>query len=267
MMRVFICSLLTSLCIIGTASATDDAFVMSAEDIKKASLDKLHQQMGDSFEMFDIDSNELISRTEAQMSTNGLDKVQVPFYTPEDIIKIKQEIADAFDKYDADKNDNLDRAEASHFWKYIENMLANLQISKMDLNGDGSITDQEMMSFAQTLPSLEESMAKLQEATQKLEEINNNPEQHFNNMMSNIGNAVNQEEYTQMDKDKNNQVNVDEYVDYMFNHPNNKELGFSKEDYKNIYDLIDTKKQGFITKQEYIDYNQKEFENIMSSTE
>ncbi|MBQ8465987.1 MAG: EF-hand domain-containing protein [Alphaproteobacteria bacterium] len=265
MTKSFNFALLASFCFIGSAFAADDAFVIKAEDIKTAAIEKLHQQGTNSFEMFDIDSNGKISKTEADMSTKGLDMVQVPFYTPEDITKIKKDVTDAFNRFDENKDENLNKEEAEKFLAYIENMLANLQISKMDTDNDGNISDEEMMSFSRQLPSLEESMARLQEATKKLEEINKNPQQYLNNMVQNVGNSVNQEEYTQMDKDKNNQVNVDEYVDYMFNHPNNKELGFSKEDYKNIYQLMDTSGKGHISLEEYLDYNKKQFEEIMSS--
>ena len=67
------------LSIISSAFAADDTFVLSADVIKKASLDKLHQQGINNFEMFDIDSNGKISRSELENSTRGLENV--PFYT------------------------------------------------------------------------------------------------------------------------------------------------------------------------------------------
>lgn len=253
---------LLSFGIISSVNAADDTFTLSTEVIKNESLDKLHQQGLNTFEMFDIDNNDKISPSELEKSTLGLEKV--PFYSSDDVEKVKQEISKAFDRFDTDKDGYLSRTEAEEFLSFLENMLVNLQIAKMDPNDDGTITEEEMAAFSKMLPSFQESMAKLQEATEKLKNINKNPDQHFNSMLSNINNNVNQEEYTQMDTNKDDKVTQKEFVDYEFNHPNNKELGFSEEDYQNIYYLIDTAHKGYISRQEYIDYNQKKFDEIMS---
>ena len=250
--------------IISSALAADDTFVVNTEVIKQASLDKLHQQGLNTFEMFDIDNNGKISQSELKASTNGLENV--PFYTSGDIEHVKQEISKALDKFDTDKDGYLDRTEAVEFISYVENILTNMQIAKIDADNNGEITDEEMMAFSKTLPSIEESLAKLQEATDRLKEINKNPEQHFNNMLSNMNTNVNQEEYTQMDKNKDDKVTQEEFINYQFNHPNNKELEFTIKDYNEIFVLIDTSNKGYITQKEYLEYNQKQMDNVLKET-
>ena len=262
MIKSLTTGLLISISIIGTVVA-NDTFVIDTYTLKQEALNKAHARNIDYFNMIDIDNNGKLSKTECAGSSDGLDVI--PFFSKEEMIEMKKKIDDAFDDFDIDKDGYLNRDEATPYFSFIENIGLATQTNKMDTNNDGQITDEEMQAYMQTMPSLEESVAKLQELTAKVETMNQNPEQYANKIMANTSSNINHEEFLQMDSDKNNQVTQQEYTQYMFNHPNNKELGFSEDDYNNIYNLIDSSKKGYITLQEYNDYTQKQLNDVMAN--
>ena len=52
----------------------------------------------------------------------------------------------------------------------------------------------------------------------------------------------------------------------MINHPDNQDLNFTAKDYKDIFDLIDSQHKGYITEQEYLEYNQRQLNDVLSQT-
>lgn len=264
MMKILPYTLLATLGIISPAAA-NDTFSMDVATIKEQALNKTHEKIQDGFQLLDIDSNGKLSRRECSGSGSAEALKSFPFFSQSELEILTKKIDTAFDTYDTDKDDYLSPTEAKEYISYIENLGLDMQMKKIDKNDDGQITDDEMTSFMQSTPSLEKSMAQLEEARKKMEEITQNPEEYTNNFMSNIGTNINKEEVSEMDKNKNNQITSEEYISYMYNHPNNKDLGFTKDDYKNMFELIDVDKKGYITEQEYIEYNQKQLQEVMSA--
>ncbi|MBR1604925.1 MAG: EF-hand domain-containing protein [Alphaproteobacteria bacterium] len=264
-MKILPYTFLATLSII-SQSAANDTFSMDVATIKEQALLKTHEKIQNGFELLDIDGNGKLSRRECSGSGSQEALKSFPFFSQSELVELTQKIDSAFDTYDKDKDDYMNPEEAQGYISYVENLGLEMQMNKMDKNGDGQITDDEMSSFMQSMPSIEESMAKLQEATKKIEEINKNPQEYTNNLISNIGGTINKEEFAEMDKNDNNQVTKKEYTSYMYNHPNNKELRFTEEDYQNMFDLIDSDKKGYITKQQYLEYNENQLKNILTET-
>ena len=236
-------------------------FGMDAIELKDAMMTKIQELDLDMFSLLDVDNNQKLSRTECENSLNGFDSISV--FSPVDSQEIRDSFIKAFDLFDKDKDSYLNKAESEEYFAHIYGLMSDAQINKMDLDKDGKVSLQEMTAYQKNLPSPEESLKKLQEATAKLKAITENPEQFAEQLITKVGEASNVEEANQMDSDNDGKITSDEYVNYMFNHPNNQELKFSKEDYTEIFKQIDDSQRGYITEQEYIEYNQKQMKDVM----
>lgn len=264
-MKIFPYSLLLTLSIISPLSA-NDTFVMDVSTLKEEALKKTNEIIKDAFELMDIDGNGKLSRRECSGTDQTKALVALPYFSQSEISTLTQKIETAFDTHDIDKDGYLSPTEAKEYISYIENLGLDMQMKKMDPNGDGQITDEEMTALMKTMPSPEESIAKLNEAENRLKKIDQDPEKFTNNFISNITKNINKEEFSEMDQQKDGKVTPDEYVSYMYHHPNNKELDMSQDDYRDIFNLIDKTKKGYITEQEYLDYNENQFNEAMSYT-
>ena len=255
-----LCSLLS---FTGTLQA-GETFTMDVETVKNQALQKTHDKIQDPFTLLDVDSNGKLSRREC----SGTDEAYkyIPFFTDAEKDDLKQKINDAFDRFDQDKDEYLNQEEAQNYIAHIEQLALEMQMTKMDANGDGKITEDEMMSLVQSMPDIEESMAKLKEVTENLQKTNDDPQEHTNEMISDIDSTEIQEQVSGIDKDKDNKITAEEYINYMINHPDNQKLKFTTEDYQGIFNLIDSQKRGYITEQEYFEYNQKQLNDLMSET-
>lgn len=255
MMKKLAYILAVSLSIISVSHA-DDTFVMDTATLKEETLNKAHQKISNYFEMMDLDKDGKLSVNECAGSNEGFENV--PMFSTEELTELKKKIDSAFPRFDKNQDNYLDKEEAPAYFAYIENMAMDKQIAKMDLNGDGNISEDEVSQITQNTPSLEEQIAKFEEATQKLQNMNEDI----------TGNAIaSEEDALQMDADHDEKITKEEYTNFMFNHPNNKNLGFSKEDYESIYDLIDQDKKGYITQQQYQDYRQQELQKTVADIE
>lgn len=259
-MKNILLPLCASLSIIGTVAA-NDTFLDTAQ-LKKEIIDRFSQTLENPFELMDIDGNKKLSKNECRLPDTELAMLS-PYLSEQDAAELKQKIEALFDKHDINKDSYIDEQESKAYFADFYSLIADSQIRKMDIDGDGKITDEDMETFIKTMPTMEESMAKLQEATAKLEEITKNPQEYTQQIMLNSQTAISNEEFLAMDTDKDGKATAAEYAEYMFNHPNNKDIGFSKDDYLEIFQEIDNTQKGFVTIDEYTAYQKKQFDEVM----
>ena len=112
---------------------------------------------------------------------------------------------------------------------------------------------------------LNEKMEKTKIALDKFNSMST--EELSNKFINNISNNIAEENYFQMDKDKNGCVTEDEYAEYMVifakNTDNFTEDNLSKDDWRELYQDEKKAKENCLTKEEYV-RNFNEIPNLPS---
>ena len=148
-------------------SLANDTFVINTDSIKQQAIAESHKRNLDFFSMFDTDGNGKLSPSECAGSFDNLDNF--PIFTSTEISNLRAKTNNAFKTFDKDNDGYLNREETPAYISYLEDQTLSLMTSKMDINGDGQITNEEMLLYIQTLPSLEDSIKRLNEMTAKLQ--------------------------------------------------------------------------------------------------
>ena len=112
---------------------------------------------------------------------------------------------------------------------------------------------------------LKEKMEKTKTTLDKFNSMST--EELSNKFINNISNNIAEENYFQMDKDKNGCVTEDEYAEYMVvfakNTDNFTEDNLSKDDWRELYQDEKKAKENCLTKEEYV-RNFNEIPNLPS---
>ena len=91
----------------------------------------------------------------------------------------------------------------------------------------------------------------LENSVKQLESLNT--ENFAEDMIKSVGSAIADEDYYQMDKDKDNCVTNEEYATYQFKKNKDQDFSMSYDEYLKAFYIIDKKDENCLSKEEYID--------------
>ena len=244
----------------GPAADSDDSDFALTEAMMLAQTEKdanFQADLLDRLSLLDINDDGFVSDTEIKEMIKGMNTLSNMTETE------KKEIAAATEKMfkesDADHDKLLNKTEMETFTKKISVIMIKLEFKKRDINGDGVIDFKDV-------PPLEESMKKLDEAVKKLDDLSKrmesmSPETMAQNFIKNTGNAIAQEDFYRMDKDRNGCVSANEYVEYELkqqqrtaaeNKGEDASFLMTREDLQSLYKMMKKSKPDCITMDEYI---------------
>ncbi|MBR4126841.1 MAG: EF-hand domain-containing protein [Alphaproteobacteria bacterium] len=237
----------------------NDVFRLTEEMLlKQAETDKgLQQNIRDRLDLLDINDDGFVSDTEIREMLKGMD-VLSRFSEKE-----KKEMTAATEKFfneaDANHDHLLNKTEMNAFAKKFTVVTVKLDFKKRDVNGDGVIDLKDLPSAEESQKRLDEAMKKLNDLTEKMKSMN--PEEMALNFMKNTGNAIAQEDFYRMDKDRNGCVSEIEYVDYQLLQQQRmsaeeKEVdvpyAMMREDFQSLYQMTKKGKPDCMTMNEYL---------------
>lgn len=202
-----------------------------------------------SMQMIDVNNDNSVSDREAMKFVEGL--TYADEFPEAQKQQRQKEIMDLFAKADVSGDKKLSDQEFSVFWADVEDWMIKDRFRQMDRNNDGVYDEND-------IPSVEESLAKMEQVNAKLDDAvakwkNMDIDALTNQMVNNMIDEQYEEDFYQMDKDKNNCVSRDEFADYSMIEEKNIgiEMSLTRDDYLEIYDAIDKKNPECLTKEEY----------------
>lgn len=218
------------------------AFSIDEETFVKNNLEELNKNStmqdtsDDTFSVFDINSDNVFSANELKnVIAND---------------KNKEKLAEYFNLSDKNNDNQLNKEEFSIFDKYHTELLIRENFKKKDRNNDGIYDEKDIPSIDESLNKLKEMTVNLENSVKQIESINT--EDFAQNMVKGFGSAIADEDYYQMDKDKNNCVTKDEYATYQVKKNKDEENYMSYDDYlKNFY-IIEKEDDNCLKKEEFI---------------
>lgn len=230
-----------------TFSMTFDDFMKEAENDSS-----FIEQSTERLKLIDVNNDGKISYNEITNVANASIALNQSDYTKE-LADMNEEWIKAF--HDSDKNNDkeLTADEIESFVPQMRYYLLKKSFSTMDRNNDGVYDINDMPTQEEAEEKFKQSMQKMQETMDKLAHMDSN--ELAQNWLQNISSTIADEDYYQMDKDHDNCVTREEYVEYMLKEgekEENEEMKLTSVDYSRWY--IDTKKENknCLTKEEYI---------------
>lgn len=229
-------------------------------DVKKAVQEKLsesdiNEMLDNSFDVSDVNSDGYISENEFGYLVNSVD-IDLNLQESEKAQK-KARLREYFKQFDKNGDSRLSKDEYMALLQKETEYEAQERIKKMQDMANKS--PQEMIN------DLKEKMEKTKTALDKFNSMST--EELSNKFINNISNNIAEENYFQMDKDKNGCVTEDEYAEYMVvfakNTDNFTEDNLSKDDWRELYQDEKKAKENCLTKEEYV-RNFNEIPNLPS---
>lgn len=232
-------------------------FNVYAQEIKDESQKELSTQdnekilVSDMFNVADVNSDGFISENEYAIIVNGI-KAEFNLSEEEKIQK-KERFLKYFQQADKNKDAKLDKNEFNSIMQWAAEYNTDERLEKIK-------------KFSEKSPeeAVAEVQKKLEEAKAALEKFKEMPSDKFaDNLINSVSNNIADENYFQMDKDKDGCVTEDEYAEYMvvFDKNMSKEINsnfsMTKDEWKDMYKDEKKAKENCLTKEEYIrNYNE-----------
>lgn len=229
-------------------------------DVKKAVQEKLsepdiNEMLDNSFDVSDVNSDGYISENEFSYLVNSVD-IDLNLQESEKAQK-KARLREYFKQFDKNGDSRLSKDEYMALLQKETEYEAQERIKKMQ--------DMVNKSPQEMINDLKEKMEKTKTALDKFNSMST--EELSNKFINNISNNIAEENYFQMDKDKNGCVTEDEYAEYMVifakNTDNFTEDNLSKDDWRELYQDEKKAKENCLTKEEYV-RNFNEIPNLPS---
>lgn len=222
---------------------------------KEMSISDNEKMVSNIFDVADVNRDGFVSENEFSMIVKGID---TEFNLSEDEKTQKKErFLNYFKQADKNKDVKLDKNEFKSVMQWETENKTKERLQKIE-------------EFTQKSP--EEAIAEMQKkldaaktAIEKVKEIS--PEEMADNFINSVSNNIADENYFQMDKDKDGCVTADEYAEYMvvydknMSGENNSNFSMTKEEWKDMYKDEKKAKENCLTKEEYI-RNFKELSNL-----
>lgn len=218
-------------------------------DVKKAVQEKLsepdiNEMLDNSFDVSDVNSDGYISENEFGYLVNSVD-IDLNLQKSEKAQK-KARLREYFKQFDKNGDSRLSKDEYMALLQKETEYEAQERIKKMQDMANKS--PQEMIN------DLNEKMEKNKIALDKFNSMST--EELSNKFINNISNNIAEENYFQMDKDKDGCVTEDEYAEYMVVFAKNTdsftEDNLSKDDWRELYQDEKKAKENCLTKEEYV---------------
>jgi len=161
---------------------------------------------------------------------------------------------DAFEECDKDLNNELTGQEIDEFVEKMRYFFLKQRFESMDKNNDGIIGVDDMPTAEEATQQLEEAMEKMQATVEKIDKMDSNT--IAEGWIKSIGAAVADEDFYQMDRDRNGCLSREEYVHYQMETDNSSEedgaVKMTALDYTRWYLNIKKSQKDCLTKEEYI---------------
>ena len=226
---------------------------LTLEDFLREAKDdiELNENIRNTIALIDINDDKFFSENEINgfasgskyLSQMGIDKqAELHDYTLE-----------VFNKNDKNKDNRLQGEEIEEFSQAIMLFMIKQRFEEMDRNHDGVVNLDDTPPLAESVVSFEEASKRINESLKQLETMDS--EEMVENWMNNVGQAIAQENYYQMDKDRDNCVTADEYADYHVaqeDKEKDKSMHLTKADYLGIYQHERKADPFCLTKDEYL---------------
>lgn len=258
-MRKHLLTVMIGLCCVGQAAyAQEEVRGMTFDNLlDEAKTDIIFQkQSKDRITLLDINSDGIISYNEISNAATGV--AEIPESMADDAQKeeMKGYFLDAFEDCDKDLNNELSGAEIDEFVDKMRYFFLKQRFDSMDKNHDGVVDVNDMPSQEEAKQQMEEAMQRMQESLDKLDKMDT--KEVAERWVNSIGAAVADEDYYQMDKDRNGCVTREEYVTYQMmsdsdTEDNEDEPKMSALDYARWYVSIKKADKNCMTKEEYIE--------------
>ena len=215
--------------------------------------------LGLSVNMLDVNNDKYISDREFDSFIEGMN---LSSYLDETQKKQRREdLLTLFNDADANHDNRLSQEEFAVFWPKAEEWILKDAFRNRDRNKNGVFD----MNDLPTLEERETELQKLQESLKKNQEAlkNFDADKWVENWVDGRMNLGFEEDFYQMDKNKDGCVDKEEYAIYQLASEVNKsmeEMGVSltKDDYLSIYDSIKKNNPSCLSKDEYLSFVNEE---------
>ena len=220
-------------------------------------IPQIQELLSSGFQVSDVNNDGFISENEFSYLVDSIEMETA--LSDEQKNAKKQRWQKYFEQVDANGDKMLDEAEYTNFLQKESEFMAQERMQK--INEMANKSPEEIME------EFNAQMAKAKEALDKLQ--NMPPEELADKFIDSISNNIAEENYFQMDKDKDGCVTEDEYVDYMIvfsknvaenaaETENKNTVEMSEEEWRSVYRNEEEKaKENCLTKEEYVrNFNQ-----------
>lgn len=217
-------------------------FLMSVS-AANAQMPDMSKMMSDAFDLLDVNNDGFVSSNEYKNFIEGVDMDALLDEAQKK--NKKSRLSAAFKTFDKNKDGNLEKDE------FLLLMQTEAMLS-------ASERQNKVMEFAENPDKaeamLQDSLKKLNEAAEKLK--NMSADEMANNFLKGISSNIADENYFQMDKDKDGCVTEDEYAAYMVEDSlrtaSDPEYAFTEQQAREIYRDEKKAKPNCLTKDEYL---------------
>lgn len=209
------------------------------------------------FDLSDVDGNKKLSTREFRQSIQGATQ-QTDTFSPAEQQQLLDEMMKKFAAADSDKDGFLNREQGDALFADYLKQNARRQFDKMDSNKNGFLSFEEQIDFSRRRMeafSSENLDQKLEELNLQLDKMAENPAAAANRFLQNTVREQAAEEFFIMDKDRNNMLTKQEYIDHMLREQ--PELFTGSADDKDLagalFDEMDQNHRGYLNEKEYVD--------------
>lgn len=205
----------------------------------------------DAFEIGDVNNDKFISENEFSYIVKSVE-AEVNL-TPQEKSDKKARLLKTFAEVDINKDNKLDADEFHNFMISETQVAAQKRFNKMSEIMTSANPEAEMKK------NMDQALEQLNKATANLQNISQQDMAEL--FINNVSNSIADENYFQMDKDKNGCATKEEFVTYMLVYQKNQnekspdifkaEDLMSAEELADWFDGIDKKEENCLTKEEY----------------
>ena len=254
-MKKILSVLVIGLCLVCLKSyAFDVTFDEFSKELKE--LKDISKQAEKLVSMLDVNSDKKVSQNEINMITAEINSLFKMFrLNGLNEKEFSQYILNAFKQCDKDLNNELTGQELNELAERLRDYLIKAAFNDLDKNHDGVINDADMPTPEEKKQQFKEEIREAKSALDEVEDMD--IDKIMKNWVESMMTYAADEDFYQMDKDKNKCVNQEEYVNYklMIDANNNEEddgLKGTAEDYSKEYKKIEKLQNECLKKEEYI---------------
>ena len=163
---------------------------------------QVREMLGGAFDLLDLNDDRYVSENEYKHFVDGVDADGM--LTPEQKAEKKKRVAAMFDQFDVNGDKRLDKEE----FQALISKEAEYGVAERRAQMEAFAKDPEL-----AMKKMNEALGKMEELSKKLDSMST--EEMADNFLANISSGIADENWFQMDANKDGCVTKDEYVAYM----------------------------------------------------